>query len=100
MRYRIEAVSSRIERELRRIPSADRQRIAEAVQALASDPRPLGARQLEPDVYRLRVGDYRVVYKIFDAEGTILIGRITRRSESTYHDLAQLFKRHRSNRGA
>lgn len=96
MRYRIEALSGRIERELRRIISTDRQRVAEAVQALADDPRPSGARQLEPDIYRLRVGSYCVVYKIFDDEGIILIGRIARRSESTYHDLARLFGRYRS----
>ncbi|MFQ6090083.1 MAG: type II toxin-antitoxin system RelE/ParE family toxin [Candidatus Bipolaricaulia bacterium] len=91
MRYRIEAVSSRIKRELRRIHPADRQRISEAVEALADDPRPPGVKQLEPDVYRLRVGDYRVVYKVFDAEGVILIGRVVRRSESTYRDLRRLF---------
>ena len=62
MTYRIETVSSRIKRELRRIPPSERQRIAEAVQALADNPRPSGVRQLEPGVYRLRVGDYRVIY--------------------------------------
>ena len=92
MTYRIETVSSRIKRQLRRIPAADRQRIAEAVQALADDPRPPGARQLEPDVYRLRVGDYRIVYKVFDSEEMILVGRIVRRSEVTYRGLRRLFE--------
>jgi mRNA interferase RelE/StbE len=90
--YRIESASSRIKRELRRIPPPDRERIAEAVQALADDPRPPGIVQLEQDVYRLRVGDYRVIYKVLDEERIILIGRIVRRSESTYRDLRWLFK--------
>jgi mRNA interferase RelE/StbE len=90
--YRIEAVSSRIKRELRRIPPHDRGRIAQAVQALAEDPRPPGARQLEADVYRLRVGDYRVIYKVLDAEGVVLIGRVARRAESTYRGLRRLFE--------
>lgn len=92
MTYRIEAVSSRIRRELRVIPRPDRQRIAQAVQALADDPRPPGVKQLEPNVYRLRVGDYRVIYKVFDAEGVILVGRVVRRSERTYRGWQRLFE--------
>ena len=88
--YQIESASSHIKRELRRIPRSDRVRIAEAVQALADDPP--GVVQLEQDVYRLRVGDYRVIYKVLDEERIILIGRIVRRSESTYRDLRRLFE--------
>ena len=96
MNYRIETVSSRIKRELLRIPPLDRQRIAEAVQTLADDPRPPGVKQLELSVYRLRVGDYRVIYKVFDDEGVILIGRVARRSENTYRALRRLFEPGRS----
>ena len=90
--YQVESASSRIKRELRRVPRPDRVRIAEAVRALADDPRPPGVVQLEPDVYRLRVGDYRVIYKVLDEERIILIGRVVRRSESTYRDLRRLFE--------
>jgi len=62
------------------------------VQALADDPRPPGVVQLEQDIYRLRVGDYRVIYKVLDEERIILIGRIARRSESTYRNLRRLFE--------
>ena len=96
MNYRIETVSSRIKRELLRIPPLDRQRIAEAVQTLADDPRPPGVKQLELSVYRLRVGDYRVIYKVFDDEKVILIGRVARRSENTYRALRRLFEPGRS----
>jgi mRNA interferase RelE/StbE len=90
--YQVESASSRIKRELRRIPRPDRGRIAEAVQALADDPRPPGVVQLEQDVYRLRVGDYRVIYKVLEEERVILIGRIVRHSEGTYRDLRRLFE--------
>jgi mRNA interferase RelE/StbE len=90
--YQIESASSHIKRELRRIPLPDRMRITESVQALADDPRPPGVVQLEQDVYRLRVGDYRVIYKVLDEEQIILIGRLVRRSESTYRDLRRLFE--------
>ena len=90
--YQIESASSLIKRELRRIPRPDRERIAEAVQALADDPHPPGVVQLEQDVYRLRVGNYRVIYKVLDEERIVLIGRLVRRSESTYRDLRRLFE--------
>jgi mRNA interferase RelE/StbE len=90
--YQIESASSRIKRKLRRIPPPDRMRIAEAVQTLADDPRPPGVVQWEQDVYWLRVGDYRVIYKVLDEERIILIGRVVRRSESTYRDLRRLFQ--------
>jgi mRNA interferase RelE/StbE len=90
--YQIESASSYIKRELRRISPPDRGRIAEAVQALADDPRPPGVMQLEPDVYRLRVDDHRMLYKVLDEERIILIGRLVRRSESTYRDLRRLFE--------
>ena len=96
MKYRIETVSRRIKRELYRIPPLDRQRIAEAVQTLADDPRPPGVKQLELSVYRLRVGDYRVIYKVFDDEKVILIGRVAHRSENTYRALRRLFEPGRS----
>jgi mRNA interferase RelE/StbE len=62
------------------------------VQALADDPRPPDIVQLEQNVYRLRVGDYRVIYRVLDEERIILIGRIVRRSESTYRNLRRLFE--------
>jgi len=90
--YQIESASSRIKRELRRIPRPDRGRITEAVQALADDPHPPGVVPLEQDVYRLRVDDHYLIYKVLDQERIILIGRMVWRSESTYRDLRRLFE--------
>jgi len=90
--YRVEAPSNRIKQELKRIPGDIRSRIAEAIRALAEDPRPAGVRQLEPNVYRLRVGQYRVIYKVLDDEQLVLIGRVIRRGEATYRDVSQLFR--------
>lgn len=90
--YQIESANSFIKRELRRLHRPDRVRIAEAVQALADDPRPPGVVPLEQDVYRLRVDDHCVIYKVMEEERIILIGRIIRRTESTYRDLRRLFE--------
>ena len=89
--YRVEAPSSRIKREIKRIPPDVRPRIVEAVRALARDPRPDGIKQLEPNVYRLRVGQYRVIYKVLDDEHLVIIGRVARRGEATYRRVSKLF---------
>ena len=49
---------------LERIPKKDAQRIVDAIDALSDNPIPVGAEQLKgmPGVYRIRIGDYRVVY--------------------------------------
>ena len=90
-RYRVQTTGRRVEKEITKIHPSDRERIVAAIRQLPDNPRPPGIRQLEPDVYRLRIGDYRVIYKGLDAEKVILIGRVVRRSESTYRDLRRLF---------
>lgn len=89
--YRIETVSTRIRRELRQIPKQDLGRIGDAIAQLAHNPVPLRAIQLEPNMYRIRVGEYRVVYKVYEDEQLVLIGRVARRNESTYRRLTDLF---------
>ena len=70
-RYSV-AISRTAERQLKRLPRADRERVAQTVAKLAIDPRPSGARKLTgyDDVFRVRTGRYRVIYSI---EGTSLI---------------------------
>lgn len=55
-----------------------------AVDTLADDPRPIGARPLTgyPELWRIRVGDYRVIYTIRDAELVILVLRVAHRSRA------------------
>ena len=89
--YRVEAARSRIKHELKRIPEADRVRIATAVAELRDQPRPPDAIQLASDIYRIRVGDYRVIYKVYDGEQLVLIGRVARRGEGTYKGIGSLF---------
>lgn len=63
-------------RELRKIDRSTQPRIQGAITLLAQDPRPPASRQLRGrDGYRLRVGDYRIIYTIDD--GVLLIVVIT-----------------------
>ena len=91
MTYQVDAARSRVRKQLRRIPKSDLERIVRAVQALAENPYPSGVVQLEKDIYRIRVGNYRVIYKVFEDEKLVLIGRIARRNEGTYRSLRDLF---------
>lgn len=92
MIYRVETARTRVKRQLKRIPKANLSRVGKAVSSLASNPFPVGCVQLMPNVYRIRVGNYRVIYKVYEDEQLVLIGRIVRRSESTYRDIGSLFE--------
>ncbi len=58
-------------------------RLDEAIESLADDPRPPGCRKLAgiSDRYRVRVGDFRIVYRIDDGKVTVLILLIGHRRE-------------------
>ena len=69
-------------KELEALPAKDRKRIAAKLQQLASDPRPPGTEKLSgQEKYRLRQGDYRVVYSVDDNESAVLIVKIGHRRD-------------------
>jgi len=80
--YRVE-VARRALRVLSSLPRREQQRIRAAVDLLAEQPRPPGAVHLvgEPHAYRVRVGDYRIVYEIFDNRLVIQVVRIGHRKD-------------------
>ncbi len=61
----------------------ERQRIIAKIQALAQDPRPRGSEKLAgyDDRYRIRQGNYRVVYLIDDQKSVVTIFKIGHRRE-------------------
>jgi len=71
--YRIR-ISRSAERQLKQLTDEGRRRIARAIQTLAHDPLPRGCRKLAgyDDVYRIRVGPYRVLYSV-DGDHLIVI---------------------------
>lgn len=73
------------QRQLRRLPPGDAARLRGPILALAIDPRPPGAAELQDsEFWRLRVRDLRIVYLVDDAAGLVVVLRVARRSESTY----------------
>lgn len=71
-------------RQVRKLPRPVRDRILDAVEGLIDDPRPHGAKKLvgEQTAWRIRVGDYRVIYDVFDAELTVTVVRAAHRREA------------------
>jgi mRNA interferase RelE/StbE len=81
MHYRVHIKRS-AEKELDNLPGRLRSRIAARLLALENDPRPAGVKKLQgEDAYRLRVGDYRVLYTIDDTEMLVTIYAIGHRRE-------------------
>jgi mRNA interferase RelE/StbE len=71
------------DRQLRKLPQAVQKRIVRSVEGLQTNPRPPGAIKLqgERDLYRIRAGDWRVVYQIADDRLVVLVVRIGHRGD-------------------
>jgi len=84
-------LTSRAQRELDKLPAQELARIVAALQQLGGDPRPFGSNKLRASIYRIRVGDWRMIYAIFDKDNLIIVGKIARRSKDTYQRVGDLF---------
>ncbi len=71
-------------KELERLETPVASRILERIFQLGSNPRPSGCRKLEgaSNLWRLRVGDYRVIYSIMDSEFVVDICLVRHRSDA------------------
>lgn len=72
-----------VEKDLRKISKPHLKKIVQAIQQLAHNPKPTASTGLKgfSNVYRLRVGDYRIVYEINKGELIVLIVRVAHRRE-------------------
>lgn len=75
-------VRGRARKQILRISPPHFQRIQEQIAALAQNPRPAGAKKLVGETgYRVRIGDYRVLYEIDDEMKRITIYRVGHRRD-------------------
>ena len=75
-------VEKQVQKQLERIPEPDYSRIKAAILSLAHTPRPHGYKKLKGrDGYRVRQGNYRVVYDIKDRVLTVLILAVDNRKD-------------------
>ena len=76
------------QKQLDKLGEQDYEIIAEAISALEQEPRPSGVKKLaESGLWRIRVGQYRVIYHIDDEERLVIVVRVARRTEATYRRL-------------
>lgn len=83
MAYTVSIVPSAV-KALSKLPHPGRERISRKIDLLADDPLPPGAVKLagvEGDFYRVRTGDYRVLYRVRDDVLMILVVGIGHRKE-------------------
>jgi mRNA interferase RelE/StbE len=72
----------RAQKELAQLPKQEYERIKEAIKNLTQDPRPAGCKKLSGrEGWRIRVGDYRVIYEINDRQQSLTILHIGHRRD-------------------
>ena len=74
-------------RQIKALSVEVRQNITLTIQSLANEPRPIGVKKLsgEKDIYRVRVGNYRVLYRIVDKVLVVVVVSVGHRRE-VYRD--------------
>ena len=82
MAWRIEIKASAA-KEIAALPRREQRRVVRAIESLADDPRPAGARKLVggEDAYRVRAGDYRIIYQILDKVLVVHVVRVGHRRD-------------------
>lgn len=79
--YKLQIKPSAV-KEIEALPQKDRRRIIARIQRLSSDPRPPGCEKLSGhELYRVRQGNYRVLYTVQDTDVVVVVVRIGHRRE-------------------
>lgn len=84
MSYRVE-VESKAAKQLAALQPIVRERILDVIEELETNPRPNGCSKLKGQAqpaWRIRVGDYRVLYRIHDNQHIVRVYGILRRDEA------------------
>ena len=85
MPYRVE-ISPPAGKDLNHLPLQVCQRLEPDIVTLANNPYPEGVRKIQGTerAYRIRVGNYRIVYEVYREQKVVVILRVARRSKTTY----------------
>ena len=80
--YRV-LLEEKVHKSIAELPPAIATRIYRALASLQQSPRPFGVLKLtDQEGYRLRIGDYRILYEINDTEKLVTVYRIKHRKEA------------------
>ena len=81
MKYQVQILHT-AEKEMDKLPTPIHTRISRKILSLENNPRPRGAKKLSGrEEYRLRLGEYRILYSINDRDGIITVFAVGHRWE-------------------
>lgn len=82
MSYSVELTTAAA-RQVKKLPQPARRRVVAAIESLVQDPRPHGAKKLvgEQTAWRVRVGDYRIIYDVVDEQLLVTVVRAAHRRD-------------------
>ena len=81
-KYKVLLRRSVLKKDLARIPKADVRRIMRGIRSLGDNPRPPGAKKLSAqERYRIRQGDYRIVYSVEDRVYIVQVVKVGHRRD-------------------
>ena len=83
MKYTVE-ISAPVRKQMKRMPNSDKKKILDKIDSLSDDPRPYGYKKLfyYTDFFRVRVGNYRIIYTIQDEQLVVVIVEVTDRRDA------------------
>lgn len=83
MKYTVE-ISAPVRKQMNRMPNSDKKKILDKIDSLSDDPRPHGYKKLYyyTDFFRVRVGNYRIIYTIQDEQLVVVIVEVTDRRDA------------------
>jgi len=82
MAYGVE-ITKQAGKEWKDLPATPQKRIGEAMRSLGDDPKPPGSKKLtNRDEWRIRVGDYRILYRIKASEELITVVHVAHRKDA------------------
>ena len=74
-------VTRAAQRDLASLPKSVFKRVDAKIHSLSEDPHPRGSKKLEDNLFRVRVGDYRIIYQVISDRIVIVIIRVRHRRE-------------------
>lgn len=75
-------IKERAQKDMRKLPPSIKERVVNLIRSLAEEPRPAGAKKLTAkQEWRLRQGDYRILYAVDDEQKTVIVVRVKHRRE-------------------
>jgi mRNA interferase RelE/StbE len=82
MTYQI-VIPKPVQKDLNKLPKQEYERVYNKIQSLADNPRPVGVMKMQgyENEYRIRIGDFRIRYEIYDCELVILLLRFGHRKD-------------------